>query len=60
MRARIPEMKRDRPRPRPATIRDLLTFFDAFAARSAAGEKEKRLRDEMEGKASVERSALAS
>lgn len=59
MRERIPEMKRGRSEARSATIYDLLSFFDAFAARSAAGEAEKRLR-EAGDKSRPEMSALGS
>ena len=60
MRARIQGTKPGRPGTRTATIGDLLSFFDAFAARSAAGEEEKRLRAEAEAKASGGRRDLAS
>lgn len=59
MRERIQEAKPDRRQTRPDGIRDLLSFFDAFAARSAAGEAEKRLR-EAGDKARPGMSALAS
>jgi hypothetical protein len=60
MRTRIQGTKPGRPGTRAATICDLLSFFDAFAARSAAGEEEKRLRAAAEAKAPGDRSALAS
>jgi hypothetical protein len=59
MKARIPGTKPDRSDARTATICDLLSFFDAFAARSVAGEAEKRRR-EAGDKARPERSGLAS
>lgn len=60
MRARIQAKKTGRPGARAATICDLLSLFDAFAARSAAGEEEKRLRAAAEAKASGGRRDLAS
>jgi len=60
MKARIRDAKPGRRGIRPAGIPDLLAFFDAFAARSAAGEAEKHLRDGAGDKASGDSSALAS
>jgi len=60
MKARIREAKPSRRETRHAGIRDLLSCFDAFAARSVAGEEEKRLRDAEENKAPGDSSALAS
>lgn len=60
MKARIREANPGRRGLRSAGIRDLLAFFDAFAARSAAGEEEKRLREAAEDKASGNGPALVA